>query len=54
MLGREGQMQPNEVQEPRDSIERLALANTITTKARAIKHKTNLCISNGHDKTLCF
>jgi hypothetical protein len=47
-------MQPNEMQEPRDFIERLTLANTITTKARAIKRKTNLCLSNRHNKTLCF
>jgi hypothetical protein len=47
-------MQPNEVQESRDSIERLTLESVITTNARAIKRGTNLCLSNGHDKTLCF
>jgi hypothetical protein len=47
-------MQPNEMQEPRDFIECLTLANTITTNARGVKRKTNLCLSNGHDKTLCF
>jgi hypothetical protein len=52
MAGRNRWLHPDEVKESGDLVERLTLANTVTDDTQAVKHGTNLCLSNSYDKTL--